>query len=385
MNFATARFLGRHRGNVRGVGERRLVTVVVLLLLTALAGCGGHKSSVPSSPAEADATYFLSHYESADGRVVRWDQGGDTVSEGQAYAMLTAVAIGDRARFVAAWDWGRANLLQPDGLMAWHWDDGRVLDTQSASDADVDAASALALAGSRFQDPAYTAAAKAMAAAIAAHEVAVLAGGDVLTAGPWADTSDPVIDPSYDAPLDFDALAGLAGASAEWQLVEEGTRAEVAQVLRAEQLPPDWAVIDGQGQPVPTSGPASSSGPGLYGIDAVRVPIRLAASCNASDRQMAAGMWRLLSGPAQDGKPLVGLDLDGAPSPSVSNSPIGLVGAAAAARAGGQTAAALTLLDRADSANQSSPTYYTSAWLALARILLQTHLLGGCAASASAA
>lgn len=356
--------------------------MVLLVLLTVLASCGGRGSSSPSSSAEADATYFLSHFESADGRVVRWDQGGDTVSEGQGYAMLIAVAIGDRARFSAAWDWARANLLQPDGLMAWHWDDGRVLDTQSASDADVDAASALALAGNRFRDPAYTTAAKVMAAAIAAHEVVVLAGDDVLTAGPWADTSEPVVDPSYDVPLDFDALAGLAGDAAEWEAIQAGTRAEVAQIMNGNHLPPDWAFIDRQREVEPTSDPASFSGPGQYGFDAVRLPIRLAASCNSSDRQMAAGMWRLLSGPAQDGRPLVGLDLDGSPSPSADSSPIGMVGAAAAAQADGQTAAAVRLLDRADSANQTSPTYYSSAWLALARILLQTHLLGGCAANA---
>jgi endoglucanase len=97
---------------------------------------------------------------------------------------------------------------------------------------------------------------------------------------------------------------------------------------------------------------------------------------------MAARIWRLLQGPVKAGQPLVNLDLNETPSPSASSSPIGLVGAAAAAHAAGQPPLAQRLLDQADTANRSRPTYYGSAWLAVARILLQTDLLGGCAVSA---
>ena len=38
---------------------------------------------------------FLDDYVEPDGRVVRRDEGGDVVSEGQAYGMLIAVAVGD--------------------------------------------------------------------------------------------------------------------------------------------------------------------------------------------------------------------------------------------------------------------------------------------------
>ena len=38
---------------------------------------------------------FLDDHVDDDGRVVRHDEGGDTVSEGQAYAMLVAVGIDD--------------------------------------------------------------------------------------------------------------------------------------------------------------------------------------------------------------------------------------------------------------------------------------------------
>ena len=97
----------------------------------ALGGCGGSEER------------FLDRYVDDDGRVVRHDQGGDTVSEGQAYAMLLAVAADDRDRFAQVWDWTRAHLQRGDGLLAWRWAGGRVVDDEPATDADLDAARAL--------------------------------------------------------------------------------------------------------------------------------------------------------------------------------------------------------------------------------------------------
>jgi endo-1,4-beta-D-glucanase Y len=66
----------------------------------------------------ASARAFLSRYVAADGRVLRRDQGGDVVSEGQAYAMLVSVAVGDRATFGRVWSWTRTHLQRRDGLLA---------------------------------------------------------------------------------------------------------------------------------------------------------------------------------------------------------------------------------------------------------------------------
>ena len=52
---------------------------------------------------------FLDEYVESDGRVVRRDEGGDVVSEGQAYGMLIAVAVDDEDRFRAIWDWEMAS------------------------------------------------------------------------------------------------------------------------------------------------------------------------------------------------------------------------------------------------------------------------------------
>ena len=60
------------------------------------------------------------------------------------------------------------------------------MDAQPASDADLDTAWALVLAGRRFGDPAYAAAGRSVAAAVLADESTTVAGTPVLVAGPWA-------------------------------------------------------------------------------------------------------------------------------------------------------------------------------------------------------
>ena len=82
---------------------------LALALVTGVAGCGGGSSGSGGSggrdlsSATAAARAFLTAYVDPDGRVVRRDQGGDTVSEGQGYALLLAVVLGDKARFQRVW------------------------------------------------------------------------------------------------------------------------------------------------------------------------------------------------------------------------------------------------------------------------------------------
>ncbi|MGZ6674332.1 MAG: glycosyl hydrolase family 8, partial [Solirubrobacteraceae bacterium] len=131
---------------------RRLLVIAAAALALTSTACLVHPTgSTRAAPdkARAAAQGFLARYVDPDGRVVRRDQGGDTVSEGQAYGMLLAAAIGDRARFDRVWGWTRAHLQRGDGLFAW-----RPGDQQSAADADLDAARALFVAARRFHRPA---------------------------------------------------------------------------------------------------------------------------------------------------------------------------------------------------------------------------------------
>jgi len=99
------------------VTPRVLALVFALLLAgcstgTPAAGSPQFDRAVQLNRAVQVGRAFLDRYEDPDGRVVRRDQGGDTVSEGQAYGMLIAVGVRDQVRFDRAWTWSRRHLAE---------------------------------------------------------------------------------------------------------------------------------------------------------------------------------------------------------------------------------------------------------------------------------
>src|SRR4029077_8902426 len=99
---------------------------------------------------EAWAGYKTAFIES-DGRVIDPTRGGITTSEGQGYALLRAVWMGDQQAFATVWHWTATNLeTRPDGPFASLWSGGTIADANSASDADSDIALALLYAARRF-------------------------------------------------------------------------------------------------------------------------------------------------------------------------------------------------------------------------------------------
>lgn len=365
---------------------RDVVVVVVALALGGVAllflsGCGATGSTrsstlqlqaQPQDRAVGAARYFLNRYVTPDGRVVRLDQGGDTVGEGQAYGMLLAAAIGDSQRFDAIWGWTKNNLRRPDGLISFLWADGHVEDPQAASDADLDASRALLVAACRFHRPALRQEALQLGNAILRVEVASFQGAPVLTAGPWAVNPPVTIDPSYFSPATFLAL-GAASGDARWASLAASSRSITSQLMPAPgRLPPDWARLEGD-KPVPIGSPSDPQSPPRFGFDAVRTLVRMAEDPNPAGRQIAARAWPVFEG--QDPTKLpVEHDLSGRPIGDTLH-PVVLVAAAGAADAAGQAAARDGLLDEAEALDQRSPTYYGAAWVALGRIMLTTKLL----------
>jgi len=319
---------------------------------------------------------FLDRYMADDGRVVRHDQGGDTVSEGQAYAMLVAAGLGDRPRFDAAWRWTQANLQRADGLLAWLWRGGVVVDPMPASDADLDAAVALLEAADRFRDERYREDARRLAAAILAQETAVVAGRRFLAAGPWAATPPVRLNPSYFAPASFVALHGLT-ADPAWLELDRTSRQLVSSLTAAgDRLPPDWAELRGDGSATPVGRPGEPGSQPAYGLDAGRLLVRLAVDCNAEGPRMAAALWARLRSSAGEGTALSSA-LDGVPGQAGTH-PTMHVASSAAARAAGDVASAERLLAQAVELDHRAPSYFGAAWLAVASRQLGDPPSGGC-------
>src|SRR5258706_8030769 len=98
--------------------KKAVVSLAVIVGCTALAA-GVSSCSAPSSPQQAAASRFLAKYTRPDGRVVRLDQGRDTVSEGQAYGMLLAEVAGDHPAIPRLWRLARRHPEHPHGLVSF--------------------------------------------------------------------------------------------------------------------------------------------------------------------------------------------------------------------------------------------------------------------------
>jgi endo-1,4-beta-D-glucanase Y len=357
------------------------------VLALVLAACGGGGTAAPSPNSTTsnqsadklatDAAYaFLDSYTTDGGRIQRTDQGGDTVGEGQAYGMLAAAAVDDPSRFNKIWSWTKSNMIRPDGLLAFHWADGRVQDPQAAADADLDAARALLVASCRFKRADLREAAIRIGRAVLTHETAARAGStDVLLAGPWAAMGRRLVfNPSYLDPATLDALSAVTHDERFSALAAGGIRL-VDELARP--LPPDWAIVGrGSGRPLPASAATATSGPGMFTYDAPRTLVRLGIDPDMAGRRVAARAW----GVFHETRPQDIVAQHGLSGTAVGDvhSSVTLVGAAGAAHAAGDSAAAMTLMDQAQRLDKQHPTYYGGAWVALGRLLLTTTRLEPC-------
>jgi endo-1,4-beta-D-glucanase Y len=357
----------------------RSPAVVALALATLVPAPSAPGATDASAEAEsraiAAAGAFLDDYLQPSGRIARLDEGGDTVSEGQAYGMLAAVAIGDEQRLRRIWAWTDEHLQRDDGLLAWRWADGGIVDYQPAADADVLTAAALALAGDRFGDDDLIADARLINGAVLDHLVVSFGESPVLIAGPWA-RSTRTINPSYLVTPAMSLLWERLGEQ-RWSAVAAWSRAVLAELTaEAPHLPPDWAAVDAAGDnPGARSSPAGDSP--RYGYEAARVIVQSAVDCSDAGQAVAVGAWSFLGAEAVGGTVAATYALDGGRLGDEQH-PVALVAAAAAAAASGERGRASELLDAAEAIDDGAPSYFGAAWIALARLWLDTDLLGGC-------
>lgn len=195
-----------------------------------------------------------------DGRVVDWERADQhSTSEGQAYAMLRSVLIDDRDTFNKTLTWAENNLRQgnagqPSQLWAWRWGeqpsgDWGILDPNFASDADVDAITALLLAADRWGCPAYAQLAQEKLAALWEQSTIALGGDRLLLPGPreafFPEDDTLILNPSYFAPYAFRLFAEADPARDWMSLVDSSYRIlEASSAVSRVGLPGDWVVYN---------------------------------------------------------------------------------------------------------------------------------------------
>jgi len=214
---------------------------------------------------------------------------GDTVSEGQSYAMLRAVLAGDKKTFDECYYWSESNLSRlkkyGDNLLAWRWKSGEVIDWMPASDADVDYALSLIMAQDRWpQGPQanvenYGRKASMVLNDILEKETYSLADGR-LYLSPWIlekniNTKRFPVNPSYYSPAHFRKFYEYTGDKRWLELVD--TAYDVLFALlnefngkKGKGLIPDWCSMDENGIFYATEGRSSD-----FGWEAVRIPFRV--------------------------------------------------------------------------------------------------------------
>jgi len=226
----------------------------------------------------------------ADGRVVRPKDGFDTVSEGQAYALLRAVWVDDQETFDRVYRWTEMNLsrrgARGDRLLAWRW--GRregvgweVLDWTAASDADQDYALALLFAGRRWKRaapdlPSYHTQAIAVLGDILAKETRRGSDGWLYLLPGDRQEEALILNPSYFAPAWYRVFREATGDPRWSELVDSSYHAIEGIATRLGEragvgLVPDWAMLAPGGGFVPARGLSDD-----HGWDAFRAAWRVA-------------------------------------------------------------------------------------------------------------
>jgi len=253
------------------------------IVLLGMSSCEKGKSqSVVDPILEESWRAYVQGFIQGDGRVIDHSASDISTSEGQAYAMLRAVWIGDRVTFDRTLRWALNNLnsgIRNDHLWAWKWGkDSRgtwgVMDKAFASDADQDAAFALILASRVWNDSQYLERARAILKDLWTLGTVEVAGRRYLLAGDsLCKGSSCRINPSYYAPYAYRIFAGVDGAS-NWASLVDTSYDVLRSVSRFADtgLPPDWALLNTETGEITRSSEKDSA----FSYDAFRVYWRVA-------------------------------------------------------------------------------------------------------------
>lgn len=263
---------------------KRLLTNLIWMFAVLL---GGQPSNALATTSACNAVSwplwdnFKEHFITSDGRVLESiSKYQNTFSEGQSYAMFFALVANDPATFEKLWRWSQNNLFGGDPshhLPAWLWgraEDGswKVLDTNSASDADLWFTYALLEAGRIWKREDYLRDARKLLSDIEKQETATIPGfGTMLLPGFFSYVQpDSVwrLNPSY---LPIPILRRLASESptGPWSAMPALT-ARMLKESSPKGFAADWVSFQAKPNQTPSFIEDSLSGPrGSY--DAIRV------------------------------------------------------------------------------------------------------------------
>lgn len=219
---------------------------------------------------------YKQDYMSKDGRIMDSQRDYATTSEGQAYMLLMCLIMNDKQTFDLVYNWTKNNLRRSDGLFSWLWgknkDGGyRVIDDNSASDADIDIAFSLIGAYKIWKDENYLKEAVPIIQAIWNNETRRVGDHLVLMPGVEQTLSEKIeVNPSYFAPNTF-RLFQQYDNQHDWNELIDSSYYYLQAVMSKTKtgLPPNWFFIenDGNGEQIILENSERSD----FSYDAIRV------------------------------------------------------------------------------------------------------------------
>ncbi len=222
-------------------------------------------------------------------KIIRPENGNDTVSEGIGYGMLIGVYMNDQPMFDTLWTYAKAHPSgKNDGLMTWciPAGSGSCSGANSATDGDEDIAYALLMASQQWSGGTYSSDAMTMIKNILAHDVSggILEGGDGFN-----NTNE--LDPSYFAPSYYRTFATFDSAdSAAWMALVDKTYAILASASGSYGLVPNWVNQSGTGITV-----TNAMVDPYFGYDACRIPFRIGMDYCLNGEPRALSYVQLIS------------------------------------------------------------------------------------------
>jgi len=219
-------------------------------------------------------------------KVIRPENGNDTVSEGIGYGMLIAVFMNDQPMFETLWTYSQQH-LDGKGLMTWCLPAaaGSCSGSGSATDGDEDIAYALLMATKQWGT--HSADAMSMIKKILTSDVS----GNILEGGDGFNNANE-LNPSYFAPSYYRAFAAFDTAdSGAWMSVLDESYTILAAATGADGLVPNWVNTGGTGI---TS--VDSTNGAFFGYDACRIPFRVGMDYCINGEARAQTYARVISG-----------------------------------------------------------------------------------------
>jgi endo-1,4-beta-D-glucanase Y len=288
--------ISRKRWDVDRGGSAFLRSMALSVVILCCFGCQRPDATVVRSDVFLESAWkaYKETFISPEGYV--WDRfrdGGEVTSEGQSYALLRAAWLGDAETFERVFAWTEANLLRDDGMYSWQWrpgspgsgEPGRIMDPNTATDADQDIALALIIAARVFERPDYRERAREIVRAVRRGTRLEVGDGWFISAGNWAN-AQRIMNISYFMPYSYPLFHEL-DPEGDWLSLRETGYDLLHRIVGMSPtgLLPDFNVVepDGKVRIIENKQGLHSD----FSFDAMRTYWRVAMDCLLHDNPRA--------------------------------------------------------------------------------------------------